>query len=116
MIAGGGLVGGLAIALGVIGTPLAYGLASLGGVSAFGSGLFMSALLPMLAALVLMQLRSARGLLTGLSLGYAAVLAHAAIVLPTLLTGVPGGPVADRVWLALNAAAALWLARRLSQK
>lgn len=116
LIAGGGLVGGAVLAAGAFGMPLAYGLASLAGVSAFGSALFMSALLPMLAAVLLMQVRPLRGLLTGLSLGYAAVLAHAAIVLPTLLTGVPGGPTADRVFLALNAVAALWLARRLSRK
>jgi serine protease len=116
LIAGGGLVAGTLIGLGAIGMPLAYGLASVVGVSAFGSALFMSALLPLLAVAVLMQRKGLRGLLTGLSLGYAAVLAHAAIVLPTLLTGVPGGPWVDRLWLAANAAAALWLARRVSQK
>jgi serine protease len=116
LIAGGGLLGGAALAAGAFGMPLAYGLASVFGVSAFGSALFMSALLPVLATLVLMQIRPLRGLLTGLSLGYAAVLAHAAVVLPTLLTGVPGGPLADRVWLAVNAVAALWVARRLSRR
>lgn len=116
VIAGGGLLAGAAVAVGAIGMPLAYGLASLGGVSAFGSAWLMSALLPLLATLGLMQIRQLRGLLTGLSLGYAALLAHGAIVLPTLLTGVPGGPVVDRLWLALNAVAALWLARRLSRR
>ena len=54
--------------------------------------------------------------LAGLSLGYAALLAHGALVLPTLLTGLPGGPVVDRLWLAGNAVLALWLARAISRK
>ncbi len=116
LVAGGGFVGGLAVALGVLGTPLAYGIAGVAGISAFGSALFMSALLPIVAALLLVHRPSLRGVLTGLSLGYAAMLAHAAIVLPTLLTGIPGGPGVDRVWLAINALAALWLARRIGQK
>jgi serine protease len=116
LVAGGGLLGGLSLAIGLLGMPLAYSLASAIGMGAFGSGLVMSALLPLAAVVLLMQVRPLRGLLTGLSLGYAAVLAHAAVVLPTLLEGVPGGPIVDRLWLAVNGALALWLAHRVSRR
>ncbi len=110
-----GLVATAAWASGAAGvTPLAYGAA--GWFGAFGSPLWMSALLPGAATLLLLGRRRARPILTGLNLGYAALLAHGAIVLPTLLTGLPGGPLVDRLWLAANAGLALWLAHRTSRK
>lgn len=109
-----GLSAGALVGSGVLGGSLAYGLASATG--AFGSPLWMSALVPMgLTALLLGKTRM-RSVLTGLSLGYAALLAHGAVVLPTLLTGLPGGPMVDRLWLAANAVVALMLARAISRK
>lgn len=109
VIAGTGLVAGAGLAIGAIGMPLAY----MFGVGMAGSGLLLSALLPVLAALTLMQVKPLRGLLIGLSLGWAALLAHGAVVLPTLIEGIPGGAGWDRVWLGVNAIACLWLARKL---
>ncbi len=116
LVAGGGFAAGLAVATGLIFPPLAYMGAGAFGVAAYGSAIFMSAALPLLATLLLLSFKDLRGLLTGLSLGYAALLTHAAVVLPTLITGVPGGPGWDRLWLAGNAVLALWLARRVSDK
>ena len=106
LIAGGGLAAGAAIAVGAVTTPLAYA------AGALGSGVFLSALLPVLLTLVLLQVKSLRGFLTGLSLGWAALLLHGAVVLPTLLETIPGGANWDRLWLVGNAALCLWLARR----
>jgi serine protease len=75
----------------------------------------LSALLPTLAVLLLMQVKSLRGFLTGLSLGWAALLAHGAVVLPTLIEGVPGGAGWDRLFLAGNAVLCLWLARKVGR-
>ena len=113
IVAGVGLAAGAGLAVGALTTPLAYaaGTAS----TLIGSGLFLSALLPVLAVLTLLQVRPLRGLLTGLSLGWAALLAHGAVVLPTLVEGIPGGAGWDRAWLALNALACLWLARRVGR-
>jgi serine protease len=111
----GGLVLGLVLGTGLLGLkPAAYGAAAaLGGGAWFGSPLVMSALLPLLAVVLLFGVRRVRGLLAGLSLGYAALLLHGAVVLPTLLTGLPGGACVDRLWLLANAGVALWLGRRV---
>ena len=108
-IAGGGLVVGAGLALGAIGMPLAY----MFGVGMAGSGLLLSALIPVFAILTLMQIKPLRGFLIGLSLGWAALLAHGAVVLPTLIEGIPGGAGWDRLWLAANAIACVWLARKV---
>jgi serine protease len=110
LIAGGGLAAGVALASGALTMPMAYAAGSLSGM--LGSGVFLSALVPVLLTLVLLQVKSLRGFLTGVSLGWAALLLHGAVVLPTLLDGLPGGAVWDRLWLAGNAALCLWLARR----
>lgn len=111
MIAGAGLAAG---ALGC--APLAYSLAgATGSVAAFGSPLVLSALVPVLLTLLLLGVRPLRSLLVGLNLGYAAMLLHGAIVLPTLVSGLPGGPGVDRLWLAANAVLALALARRTAR-
>jgi serine protease len=110
-----GLGAAAAVASGAFGfAPLAYAFAGFTGT--FGSGLWMSAALPFGLALVGLGYKPARPVLAGLALGYAAMLAHGALVLPTLLSGVPGGEWADRLWLAVNAGAALWLAAKISKK
>lgn len=117
-----GVLGGAALTSGALGlglgwAPLAYGVAgagaSLGTLVGFGSPLVMSAALPLLATVLLLGVRGARPVLVGLSLGTAAVLLHGALVLPTLLTGLPGGELIDRAWLAGNAVLAFALARRI---
>ncbi len=113
-----GVMGGAAAASGALGTtPLAYGLAGtgswLGSLAGFGSPLVFSAALPLMLALLLLKVRGARPVLVGLSLGTAALLLHSAVVLPTLLTGLPGGEWIDRAWLAANAVLAWGLARRI---
>jgi len=113
-----GMLGGLAWASGALGTtPLAYGvagaLASLG--LAFGSPLAFSAALPVVAALALLKVKPARGLLVGLAFGTAAMLLHGAVVLPTVLDGLPGGLWIDRLWLVGNAVLALALGRRVGR-
>jgi serine protease len=105
---------GAVVGSGVLGSALAYDLAGMFG--SFGSPLWLSAAVPAGLAAVLMGVKPVRGALAGLSLGYAALLAHGALVLPTLLTGLPGGPTVDRLWLAGNAVLALWLARAISRK
>jgi serine protease len=108
---------GAGLAAGAFGcAPLAYHLAgATGTVAAFGSPLILSALLPLLCTVLLFGLRGLRPLLTGLNLGSAAMLLHGAVVLPTLVSGVPGGPGVDRLWLAANALLALALARRTAR-
>ena len=108
---------GAGLAAGAFGcAPIAYSLAGVtGSVAAFGSPLFLSALLPLLCTVLLFGARSLRPLLTGLNLGSAAMLLHGAIVLPTLVSGLPGGPGVDRLWLAANALLALALARRTAR-
>ncbi|MGB1276108.1 MAG: S8 family serine peptidase, partial [Nannocystaceae bacterium] len=105
---GVGVAAGAAAGMGLGFTPLAYGLASATGLG-FGSPLLMSAALPALAILALLSIKQLRAPLAGLSFGYAALLLHGAIVLPTLITGLPGGPVVDQLWLFANAIFALWL-------
>lgn len=110
------MAAGAGLAAGAFGTaPVAYAAADLAGVAATGSPIFLSALLPLLLTVLLMSIRPARGVLLGLNLGYAALLLHGAIVLPTLLHGLPGGPSIDRLWLAANALVALAVARRISK-
>jgi serine protease len=109
-----GLGAGAIVGSGVLGGSLAYGLA--GTFGAFGSPLWLSAAVPAGLAALLLGVKPLRSALTGLSLGYAALLAHGALVLPTLLTGLPGGPTVDRLWLAGNAVLALWRARAISRK
>ncbi|WP_420829570.1 DUF5942 domain-containing protein [Nannocystis pusilla] len=107
---------GAGLAAGAFGlAPIAYAAADLAGATAIGSPIFLSALLPVLATLLLVGFRPLRGVLVGLNLGYAALLLHGAIVLPTLLNGLPGGPTIDRLWLAAHALVALALARRVSR-
>lgn len=114
LLAAAGLGAGALVGSGALGGSLAYGLA--GTFGALGSPLWLSAAVPVGLAALLFGSKPLRGALTGLSLGYAALLAHGAVVLPTLLTGLPGGPVVDRLWLAGNAVLALWLARAISRK
>jgi serine protease len=110
------MAAGAGLAAGAVGTaPVAYAAADLVGVAATGSPIFLSALLPLALTVLLMGVRPARGVLLGLNLGYAALLLHGAIVLPTLLHGLPGGPSIDRLWLAANALVALAVARRISK-
>ena len=111
------MVAGTGLAAGAFGcAPLAYQLAAASGsVAAFGSPLVLSALLPLLFTLLLLGVRPLRSLLVGINLGYAALLLHGAIVLPTLVAGLPGGAGIDRLWLAVNALLALALARRVSR-
>ncbi len=111
-LAGAG--GAIAWASGALGTvPLAYSLATTTG--ALGSPLVFSAALPLVAALLLLRVKSLRPLLVGLSFGYAALLLHGAVVLPTLLGGLPGGEWVDRAWLFANAIGALVLGRRIGR-
>lgn len=114
LVAVAGLGAGAVVGSGVLGGSLAYDLA--GAFGAFGSPLWLSAAVPAGLAALLLGVKAVRPALAGLSLGYAALLAHGALVLPTLLTELPGGPTVDRLWLAGNAALALWLARAISRK
>lgn len=109
-----GLGAGALVGSGVLGGSLAYGLA--GTFGALGSPLWLSAAVPAGLAALLLGVKPLRGALAGLSLGYAALMAHGALVLPTLLTELPGGPGVDRLWLAGNAVVALLLARAISRK
>lgn len=113
LIAGAGLVAGAGIAVGAVTMPAAYAIGT--ATTWLGSGLMLSALLPTLMILLLMQVKSLRGFLAGLSLGWAALLAHGAVVLPTLIEGIPGDAAWDRVWLAANAALCLWLAHKVGR-
>jgi serine protease len=113
-----GFAAGLLGASGALGTtPLAYGvagaLASTG--LAFGSPLAFSAAIPIALALGLLGVKPLRGVLVGVAFGTAAVLLHGAVVLPTVLDGLPGGLVVDRLWLLANAAVAFILGRRLGR-
>lgn len=103
--------GVMALASGAFGPSLAYGAASLL-PDTLGSGLWLSALVPGLLTVGLFHLRWARPLLCGLNIGFAALLAHGAFVLPTVMDQLPGGMGHDRLWLAVNAVVALVLARR----
>lgn len=117
VVAGASMLAGAGLAAGAFGcAPLAYQLAgATGSIAAFGSPLVLSALIPLLLTVALLGVRPLRSLLVGLNLGYAALLLHGAIVLPTLVSGVPGGPAVDRLWLAANALLALALARRTAR-
>jgi serine protease len=111
--AGVGLLAGVGLAAGAVTMPAAYLAGTM--TAALGSGLFLSALLPVLVTLLLLQRKSLRGFLAGLSLGWSALLLHGAVVLPTMLEGIPGGAGWDRAWLAANALLCLWLARRVGR-
>ncbi|GEM_PF-226225 len=108
-----GWLAGAALGAGGVGTPLAYNLGL--GSGLLGSGLLLSAFFPLVATLLLMQYKKIRVVLAGLNLGWAALLAHGAVVLPTLLTGIPGGTGWDRAFLALNAGLCLFVATRLGR-
>jgi serine protease len=111
-----GLVGGSVLAGGALGPSLVGGMGGLAagvlGPAAMGSWWIWSPALPVLLAMLFLGVRAGRGLLAGLSLGYAALLLHGAAVLPCVLS-FPGGPAFDRGWLALNAILALVLAVRI---
>lgn len=111
MVAGGGLLGA-----GLLGAPTAYGLWGLAGGGALSGAMLLSALVPVLVVGLMFHKPTWRALLAGFALGWAALLAHGAVVLPTMLDAVPGGPTADRAWLALNAAVCVWLARAVFRK
>ncbi len=117
VVAAASMLAGAALAAGAAGmAPVAYGLASVtGSAAAYGSPWLLSAALPVLLTVLCLGLRPLRGLLIGLNLGYAALLLHGAVVLPTLVAGLPGGTGVDRLWLAVNAAITLVLAGRLSR-
>jgi serine protease len=109
-----GLGGSAILASGAAGTtPIAYAVGGLGGI---GAALWLSAAVPLGATLLLFGARKLRPVLAGVSLGWAALLAHGALVLPTLLDAVPGGPAVDRLWLGANAVLAMWLAARVSRR
>lgn len=111
-----GIGAGAALSAGLGVMPLAYALGNLtAGVAGMSSALWMSAAVPLLLTLLFLGKRAFRPVLLGVSLGYAALLLHGAIVLPTLLSGLPGGPGVDRLWLALQAVLSLGLAWRLRQ-
>src|SRR5690606_7380927 len=84
-----GLGAGALLGSGALGGSLPYALA--GTFGALGSPLWLSAAVPAGLAALLLGVKPLRSTLAGLSLGYSALLAHGAVVLPTLLTGLPGG-------------------------
>ncbi len=99
------------LAAGAFTVPLAYGVGL--GVGGLASGLWLSVIPPLLATLLLLSVRSIRPLLAGLSLGWAALLAHGALVLPTILDALPGGMLVDRWFLAVQAVLCAMLAARI---
>ncbi len=99
-------------ALGIV--PLAYALASVTG--SYDAALWMSAAVPLAATVVGWSFKPLRPFVAGLALGYAALLTHGAIVLPTVLDTYPGALLMDRIWMAVNAAVSLVLAARISHK
>jgi serine protease len=109
-----GLGSGLALFGGLLVSPATLFGAAAGG-SLLATLLGFSAALPLLLSVLLLRVPAARGLLLGAATGTAAFLAHGAVVLPTLLTALPGGPGLDRLWLALQAALAAALAVRISR-
>lgn len=112
----GGLFGGATVAAGALSAPLAYWLWSLLGGGAFAGAFVLSAALPLMGVLGCFQWKRFRGVLAGMSLGWGAMLAHGAIVLPTLLEAVPGACAWDRAFLALNALLCVALARAVWRK
>lgn len=115
-----GFAGAFAWSSGLLGTaPLAFGIAELGTglgtLAGYGSPLVFSAALPVLAAVTLLRVRWLRPALVGLAFGTAAMLLHGALVLPNLLTGLPGGEWIDRGWMLVNAIAAAWIGRRIGR-
>ncbi|MEE9382345.1 MAG: S8 family serine peptidase [Nannocystaceae bacterium] len=110
-----GLGMGVSLVTGVFGSPLPYLAASALGLVGGASALLLSAATPVSAAALLLGVKPLRGLLVGLALGYAALLFHGALVLPTILTDLPGGTAWDRAWLAVNGFVSLLLARRVAR-
>lgn len=99
---------------GATGTAAPYLVAQASGMSAIGLAVGLSALLPLTVILTTMHQARLRPLLIGLSAGWAAVCIHGAVVLPTVLTAVPGGTAWDRVFLLANALVCMGLARRVA--
>lgn len=111
-----GILAGLGLSIGWFGAPLAYSLSTMSSnLLGFGSPIIFSALLPFVLVGLCLNIKPLRSFLLGLCLGFAALLLHGAIVLPTFLTALPGGPVIDRLWFALNALLLLGLGIRISQ-
>lgn len=100
---------------GALGSALPYTLGTTF-ASSLGSGIWLSALIPALLTFGLFHRRNLRPWILGANLGWAALLAHGAAVLPTIMSGVPGGAGWDRFFLGLNALLCLWLARRVAHK
>ncbi|RMG97922.1 MAG: peptidase S8 [Deltaproteobacteria bacterium] len=110
--AGGAVALGALSAVGVIPELLAGGVG--GAASLLGTALGYSALVPLVAVVALLSLRWLRPALAALALGYGAFLAHGAVVLPTLLTAVPGAAPVDRLFLAVHAILAVFVGLRVA--
>ncbi len=108
------IMGSAAVFGGAAGASAPYLMAQAGSMSPLGLAFGLSALLPLAAILMTMQRPQLRPWLIGLSAGWAAVCLHGAIVLPTILTAVPGGTAWDRVFLLVNAVICVALARRVA--
>lgn len=108
------IMGTAAVSGGAAGASAPYLMAQAGNMSPLGLALGLSALLPLGVILMTMQRPRLRPWLIGLSAGWAAVCIHGAIVLPTILTAVPGGTWWDRVFLLVNAVICVGLARRVA--
>ncbi|MGB1698467.1 MAG: S8 family peptidase, partial [Nannocystaceae bacterium] len=108
------VTGSAAACGGAAGTAAPYALAHATGMSAAGLALALSALVPLALVLIGMQRTRLRPWLIGLSAGWAAVCLHGAVVLPTVLTAIPGGVAWDRAFLLVNAIVCVTLARRVA--
>lgn len=118
LIAGAGLpfVSALGGPFQMLGQPLPAWDLYLFGAGGHGSFLVMS-VLPMLALSVsLLHFRNLRGLLIGLSVGWAIHLGASAYGMPADVLGVPGmAGWLDRLWLLVNAGALLFLASLIAR-
>jgi serine protease len=87
------------------------------GVDAYGSPLLLSALVPLLLVCLLWGLRRARGLLAGLSAGFAAYLFAQAYLGCVDVAVIPNwlGSTLDRAWLVLHGLLAFGLAALLAR-
>ncbi len=99
---------------GATGVAAPYLVAQASNMSALALALGLSALVPLTLVLTTMHRPRLRPWLIGLSAGWAAVCIHGAVVLPTILTAVPGGTAWDRAFMAANALVCLGLARRVA--
>lgn len=121
MVAGLGVVGlrrrHALFAVGTAGVGAVFAAPyALSGLAVGTNALFTLSLsvgIPAAIALVSLQRRALRPALAGLAAAWAAVSLHGAIVLPTVLTSLPGGTGWDRAFLAINAIACGLLARRI---